>query len=381
MPAIDYFRHILQSPERPRELAQTDRPVVGTMCNFVPEALVLAAGAVPVRVCGGDHVAAHEAESLVPRDSCPVGRSSVGLLQRRQGLHERLDLLVIPAVCDAKRKLPQVLDGQVPVHVMQMPTDKQAEGAEADWLVQVERLAAQLEDLTGGNLKRKALEDAIRTINARQQAFTEFLELRKCHPPRVSGLEMAYVTSASFADDVTRWTDHVGELASERQSASGIADGPRLLVTGAPIIHPDLQLLEIIEEAGAHVVADVMCSGSERLYMPIVPREWTFPEMLRAVAETALLPATCPCFTRGDDRVDRILDLVETYSVDGVVYRNLRLCTLFQFETPLVQAALERERVPMLELQMDYTLGDREQLLTRLQAFLEIVESRRPARR
>jgi benzoyl-CoA reductase/2-hydroxyglutaryl-CoA dehydratase subunit BcrC/BadD/HgdB len=129
------------------------------------------------------------------------------------------------------------------------------------------------------------------------------------------------------------------------------------------------------------VVADVMCSGSERLYMPIVPREWTFPEMLRAVAETALLPATCPCFTRGDDRVDRILDLVETYSVDGVVYRNLRLCTLFQFETPLVQAALERERVPMLELQMDYTLGDREQLLTRLQAFLEIVESRRPARR
>jgi len=35
----------------------------------------------------------------------------------------------------------------------------------------------------------------------------------------------------------------------------------------------------------------------------------------------------------------------------------------------------------MLELQMDYTAADAEQLSTRLQAFLEIVESRRVAPR
>jgi benzoyl-CoA reductase/2-hydroxyglutaryl-CoA dehydratase subunit BcrC/BadD/HgdB len=111
--------------------------------------------------------------------------------------------------------------------------------------------------------------------------------------------------------------------------------------------------------------------------MPIVPREWTTPEMLRAVAETALLPATCPCFTRSDDRVNRILDLIDTFAVDGVVYRNLRLCTLFQFEAAVVRRALEAEGIPMLDLQMDYTAGDTEQLATRLQAFLEIVGARR----
>jgi benzoyl-CoA reductase/2-hydroxyglutaryl-CoA dehydratase subunit BcrC/BadD/HgdB len=381
MSSIDYFRHILQAPDRARELAAGERPVVGTMCNFVPEALVLAAGAVPVRICGGNHDAAREAEALVPRDSCPVGRSSVGLMQRREGVYQRLDLLVVPAVCDAKRKLPQVLDGRAPVHVMQVPVDKETDGAEAAWLDQVMRLAARLQELTGTPVTRTTLQAAIRTINSRQQAFSELLELRQSHPPGVSGLEMAQVTSASFIDDVERWTQRVRDLVSERGTPAEVPDGPRLLVTGAPIIHPDLQLLEAIEGAGAHVVADVMCSGAERLYMPIVPREWNLPEMLRAVAETALLPATCPCFTRADDRVSRILDLVETYSADGVIYRNLRLCTLFQFETAAVRSALEREDVPMLELQMDYTSGDTEQLLTRLQAFLEIMESRRATRR
>ncbi len=376
MPAIEYFHRVLASPDRAQELAEGDRPVVGTMCNFVPEALILAAGAVPVRVCGGDHGAAGAAELLMPRDSCPVCRSSVGLLTARQGILQRLDLLVIPAVCDSKRKLPQVLGDQVPVHVMQVPADKQAEGAEAAWRDQVGQLARRLEGLTGKAITRRALAEAVQTLNARQQAFAELSELRRLHPPRVSGLEVAHVTNASFVADVEEWTREVRALAAERSAPAGGRDGPRVLVAGAPLIYPDFQLLEVIESAGAHVVADVMCSGTERLYVPIVPQEWSLPELLRAVAETALLPTTCPCFTRSEDCVSRILDLIETCQVEGVVWRNLRLCTLYQFEAQAVRAALEQADVPLLELQMDYTRGDAEPLATRLQAFLEVVGAR-----
>ena len=376
--ALDYFRRLLDTSQRADELAAGDRPVVGTMCNFVPEALILAAGAVPVRLCAGDHQAAGDAERLMPRDSCPVCRSSVGLLMARKGRFGRVDLLVIPAVCDSKRKLPELLAERLPVHVVQVPADKQADGAEAAWLAQVTRLSRRLEELTGKGLTRKPLEDAIRLLNARQQAFAELTELRKLHPPPISGLEMAIVTNSSFLADVACWTEHVHTLVAERRTSPGAHDGPRLLVTGAPLIHPDLQLLEAIESAGAHVVADLMCSGTERLYLPITPREWTLSEMLRAVAETALLPAACPCFTRSDDRINRLLDLAKTFAVDGVIYRNLRLCTLYQFETAIVRRPLEAEGLPMLDLQMDYTASDTEQLATRLQAFLEIVGARRP---
>ncbi|MGQ9731086.1 MAG: 2-hydroxyacyl-CoA dehydratase subunit D [Candidatus Zipacnadales bacterium] len=380
MAAIDYFRRILETPDRAQELAASSRVVVGTMCNFVPEALILAVGAVPVRICSGDQETASEGERWAPRDSCPVCRSSIGRLVTRRDLLGGLDLLVVPTVCDAKRKLPQVVEAQVPVHVLAVPADKQADGVEEWWYAEVVRLQHRLEELTGTRLTRQALETAVRTLNARQRAFRELLQLQKAHPPRLSGLEMALVTNASFVADIVDWTKHVRALIAERTHREAGPDGPRLLITGAPIIYPDFQLLTALEEVGAHVVADVMCSGTDRLYIPIVLQEWTLPELLRAVAEISLLPTSCPCFTRSDDRLNRILDVILTHDVEGVVYRNLRLCTLFQFETLWVRAELEKAHIPMLELQMDYTSADTEQLLTRLQAFLEVVEAQRVRR-
>ena len=102
-------------------------------------------------------------------------------------------------------------------------------------------------------------------------------------------------------------------------------------------------------------------------------KEWNLPELMRAVAETALLPTPCPCFVRGEDRVNRILEFAEAYAVEGAIYHNLRLCTLFQFETPAVRDALREVGVPMLDLQTDYTAEDTEQLRTRVQAFLEML--------
>jgi len=378
MPAIEYFREILESPARADELKTGSRPVVGTMCNFVPEALVIAAGAVPVRVCAGDHAAALEGEALVPRDICPVCKSTVGTLQRPAGPHGRLDLLVVPAVCDAKKKLPQVLEGQAPVHVMELPVEKQGPGAERRWLEQVRLLAERLEKLTGQRITRQGLREAIDLINERQHAYRELLALRQENPPRLSGLEALLLANASFTDDVARWTQRARALAAERQSASAPAPGPRLVVTGAPLIYPNLRLVELIESLGAHVVADEMCSGSERLYVPIIPQEWNLPEMLLAVAETALLPTTCPCFSRHDDRLTRIGELVDAYSVDGVVYHSLRLCALYQFEATAVRDSLSSRSVPMLEIQSDYTPEDTEQMHTRVQAFLEMLAARAP---
>lgn len=378
MPAIEYFREILETLARSDELRTGSRPVVGTLCNFVPEALVIAAGAVPVRVCAGDHAAALQGEAVVPRDICPVCKSTVGTLRSPGGPHGRLDLLVVPAVCDAKKKLPQVLEGQCPVHVMELPVDKQGPGAERRWLEQVRFLAERLEKLTGQRITRQGLRGAIDFINQRQSAYRELLALRQEDPPRLSGLEALLLTNASFSDDVARWTQHARVLAAERRSAPAPARGPRLVVTGAPLIHPNLRLVELVESLGAHVVADDMCSGGERLYVPIIPQEWNLPEMLLAVAETALLPTTCPCFSRHDDRLARIGELVDAYSAQGVVYHNLRLCTLYQFEATAVRDSLAARSVPMLELQTDYTPEDTEQMHTRVQAFLEMLAARVP---
>jgi len=373
MAAMDYFRELLSTDKRLAELRAETRPIVGTFCNFVPEELILAADAVPLRLDAGDAGAAEEAERVMPRDACPVAKSSAGLLLRTEGLASLPKLLVLPTPCDAKRKMAASLGLPVPVHTMSLPAEKAAPRARETWLAEVRALADRLGDLTGKAVTRASLRRAIDTTNARQSAFRQLLELRKPGSTMVTGSEVLAVANASFVDDPERFAANLRRLVEERMTGHEPLSGKRVLLTGAPLIHPNTALVETIEEAGLVVVADDLCSGTERLYHPVVPMEWGLREMLVAVAEKALLPSTCPCFTSHEDRLVRLKALVSDYAVDGVIYHNLRTCALFHSETNAVRDALRDAGAPMLEISTDYGAGDSEQIRTRVQAFAEML--------
>jgi benzoyl-CoA reductase/2-hydroxyglutaryl-CoA dehydratase subunit BcrC/BadD/HgdB len=374
MGAFDYFRNVLETGRQAAEPTGDSRPVVGFFCGFVPQELILAAGARPVRLDAGDHGAAEVAESIMPRDACPVARSAVGLLTERAGIHGLLKLVVIPTVCDAKRKIGATAGLEVPVHVLSLPTSKTGSGAREAWLAEVRRLADALTALTGRRITRQSLREAIAVTNARQQAFRRLLELRKGDPPRLSGAELIAVAAAGFVDEPERYTRAVSDLAEEREHApSTLPDGPRVLLTGAPIIPPNTRLVSVIEGAGLHIVADDLCSATESFYHPVVPMEWGLREMMIAVAEKALLPCTCPCFSEHADRANRIRGLVAEFRAQGVIYHNLRTCMLFQFETEAVREVARSLSIPMLEVSTDYTAQDVEQLRTRVEAFGEML--------
>ncbi len=51
--AIEYFREIITTGRRQAEVEAFPGKVVGVYCNFVPEALLCALGALRVRLCSG----------------------------------------------------------------------------------------------------------------------------------------------------------------------------------------------------------------------------------------------------------------------------------------------------------------------------------------
>ena len=54
------------------------RPVVGILCEFTPRELILAAGAVPVCLCGGDADMIAPAQRDLPANLCPLIKSTYG---------------------------------------------------------------------------------------------------------------------------------------------------------------------------------------------------------------------------------------------------------------------------------------------------------------
>jgi benzoyl-CoA reductase/2-hydroxyglutaryl-CoA dehydratase subunit BcrC/BadD/HgdB len=179
-------------------------------------------------------------------------------------------MLVFPTACDGKKKLAEVLSRSVPVQVIPLPASKIAPGAREMWLQSVRRFQEALERLTGKKIAQDRLKAEIELLNERQKAFREFFKLRRLRPSVITGEDALYVTGASFVDDPARWTKETLALCAELQAAHREgrfvrpADAPRILLTGAPLIHPNFKVARVIESAGAVIAVDELCSGTGR---------------------------------------------------------------------------------------------------------------------
>ncbi len=79
--------------------------IVGSFCNLVPSELIRAAGAIPIRLCGGFEGSVSAAEKILPRVYCPLIKSTFGLLEGSSPYFDLIDVAVCPTTCDGKKKL------------------------------------------------------------------------------------------------------------------------------------------------------------------------------------------------------------------------------------------------------------------------------------
>lgn len=380
--AMAYFDAII-SGQRMKELESDERKIIGHVCIMTPQELIIAAGAVPVRLCSGFFDTADLAEDVLPRDICPIVKSTFGFKLLESQYFKNCDAVVIPATCDAKKKLGEILADYMPVFTLDVPTAKDRKKAKKFWLSEIKEFKKSLEKFLGKKIGKKEIKEAINLLYERTKTFRRLYELRKAKPSVITEKDATLVVNTSFFDDPARWIQKTNELCDELEgnirNGLNVADpnAPRILLTGSPIIWPNYKILDIAEDSGLNIVIDQLCSGTEYLYEPVEVDEHTHEDMLSAIAERYLLPSVCPVFLTADDRNDRILEMVEQFKVEGVLYHILRLCQLFDIESEGIRYALEEKEIPMLKISTEYSHEDVEQLRTRIEAFREMLTARR----
>jgi benzoyl-CoA reductase/2-hydroxyglutaryl-CoA dehydratase subunit BcrC/BadD/HgdB len=169
------------------------------------------------------------------------------------------------------------------------------------------------------------------------------------------------------------------ELQRRREEGFRAAQrkAPRILFTGSPPIFPNLKLPLLIEEAGGVVVADETCSANRMLYDMTAVDEWLVGDMVESLADKYLKPCTCPIFTNNLDRQRRLLELAADFDVDGVVYQAFAGCQVYEMEQRSIAGALNAKNIPMLYIETDYSPDDMGQLSTRVEAFVESIQTRK----
>ncbi len=362
--------------------------VVGTLCVFAPAEIIRAAGAEVVRLDSGQHHGVHPANELLgDAGLCPCVKSTLGGRLAGADLYMLLaDILVAPASCDGKLKLGEILEDYLPVIMMNLPRVKTGDTTAKLWVEEVLYMMRELSRLTGVEVTTANLKEAIATYNKAHMALARMDRLRRAERSPIWGRDALLVAQMALVDDIERWTEKTEALCDELEQRAakrefvGSGDEARVMLAGSPIIWPNWKVPNIIEESEGVIVLDELCTGDRVLGDPVVTDEGTLRDMVRAVAERYFFPCTCPCFSPNDERESRMLNLVEENNIEGVIYHALRGCHLGLLESTRLELALRRAGIPLLKVESEYDEGDVEQIRTRVEAFVEMIQARREFR-
>jgi benzoyl-CoA reductase/2-hydroxyglutaryl-CoA dehydratase subunit BcrC/BadD/HgdB len=350
--------------------------IIGTFCLFVPDEIIFAAGADRIVLCGGRPDTIAVAEQSLPRNVCPLIKSSFGaLVDACSGgtvscPHVQLiDAVVAEATCDGKKKMYELLPPYIPTYVLDLPQKPDTPEAVAYFLSELHRFGTYMEGLTGNQITNEMLENEIKSSNETRSLLNRLFGLRKRDPPPVSGSNVLRVMQKQFFLSPEMFRKGLLELCDEAEKISPPArTGPRIMLSGCPMAAGNTKISDIIEQKGATIVAEESCTGTRSFWDLIDETKdpWS------AIAER-YLKITCACMTPNTERISRIVDLARQYDVDGVVYYTLQFCHAYNIEKLLVQKALKREKIPMLAIESDYGDSDAEQIGIRIDAFMEML--------
>lgn len=354
---------------------------VGTYCVMLPSELIWAAGAMPVRLCSGSYTAYTIGDDLVPRDACPLVKSVMGFGEIEVSpLYSNCSLMVIPVTCDCKKKLAGMLERLKPTVTLHVPSSKERDADMEEYVRELYRLIPILEEVTGRQVTPQSLAEAINQKDYAQYEMSRFLTYRQHNPPLLHGTQVmavmnafAYMPPLEWAKCMRQLNDELEERLKQKKFAAK-ANRPRILVTGSPILYPNLKIPLLIEEMGGMLVGDETCMGERALYDPLTVTDRSFDGMMRALAGRYTRPCTCPTFTENRQRIFRIKQMIKDHQIQGVIYHVLRGCLVYDYEYPVLEEELEKEGIPIIRVESDYNEEDVEQLRIRIEAFIELLK-------
>ncbi len=362
--AIDYELEFVEK-EKSR-----GRKIVGIYCEYTPREIILAAGAIPVCLCGTSNSTVAAAEKILPSNLCPLIKSSFGyFITDSCPFITMSDLIVAETTCDGKKKMYEIMGQRKHVEVLELTQKSDSALSLKHWVDELRKFRKTLEREFKVKITDSDLRRAIKLMNRERALLRKAFDLGMRNPSIVTGLELALIRFrvAGFEKHLEMLEKFISDVEKRGKSRKK-PGGPRILLTGCPTGSGSGKVIEIIEECGGVVVVQEACSGIKSVYE--LTEEKGDP--IEAIARRHFhLP--CSCLTPNRGRIELIAKLAEDFRPDAVIDLIWQACHTYNVESHIVgEFVKNRLKLPFLKVETDYSPSDREQLKVRISALLEI---------
>ncbi len=354
--------------------------VVGCMGSDVPEELLMAAGLLPIRVCGNPDADPAAADRYIERAFDPLIRSQFAEIVVH-GAYRHLDHLVVSKSCDQHvrvfyylRALRQ-MEPNAPVPDLYF-IDLLHTRYRTSALYNRDRVRdfrKVIEGWCGGPIPAEALAGAMATANENRRLLRELAGLRAPEAPRVSGVEALQVIGASMFLPREEHSRLLRAFLAEAKGRPPLG-GVRLFMTGSAQDHT--RFYEQVESYGGVVVAEDHDWGNRHGEGEVDERG----DPIDAIVDRYHLRTPSASRASISARVRALVGGVRASGAQGVIAFIYQKDDAPAWDYPEERRVLEAQGIPMLIVDdQPYPCADAETLRQKIRPFVDSIARRAEA--
>ena len=341
--------------------------VIGHFQVYFPEEIAHAAGALPFKIRGAP-IEPTQADSRFGSYLCSIVKTSLELALSGR---VEMEMFVTHPICDAARNLAGIFgrNFDYPCRILYLPQNANS-GHAATWLrEEYERLARQIEEVTGGEVTEEGLLASLAVFNRNRELMRDLYALRREEPWRVTADE-AYVLVAVGGliprEEHNELLEAVLGMLRHRERRR--LDRIRVVYEGGFCEQPPLDLIRAIGRS-CYVVDDDFLIGL-RWIVEDVPVNG---DPLGALAE-AYLERSSYSPVQHDLRKPKeqmLLDRIQAADARAAIVTAAKMCEPGLEEQVAYTHALDKAGVPYFVSEFEENMTSFETLEIQLETFVE----------
>ncbi|MFH2091246.1 MAG: 2-hydroxyacyl-CoA dehydratase family protein [Pseudomonadota bacterium] len=376
MKEIRFFYDTLADlPSLAEQIKQTNTHIIGYLCSYVPEELILAAGFHPMRLFPS-HLSILLADNHLQSYCCSPVK---GILE--DSLAGRLDFLygiVFPQTCDTIQRLSDIwrLNSRYTFFADLIWPVKLNTVSSYEYVMDIlKRFKQELETVSDKPVSDSDLKSAIKITNSIRDNISRLYQLKASFPETLASNDLYTIIKGSMIMDRTSVARHLPVIVKNLKKKIKLKKkktmghtGKRIIISGSMCDFP--ALVRTIETAGGFIVGDDFCTGQRWFDHQIE----TDHDPLAAIAQRYINRMSCPAkHTSLNTRKDQVLMLVENLKADGVVFLLTKFCDPHAFDYPYIKTVLDSKNIKNICIEIDDPGQGSGQISTRMETFIQMI--------
>jgi len=338
-----------------------EKKLAGYSCCHIPQELIHSAGIIPYHINGrGDLF--NKSSEFLPTDFCMYGKSCLNEVFAIN--REKFAGLIFSNSCDSMERLYDICNNYINlpfIHMMDIPRKKDEPGMEY-FRRQIIHLKYTLETYKSCEITEEELKKSISAYNRLRETFREIRDLRINHSIKTSEIMELILDKEKKPEEI------IEKLQKAKEKFTHGNDRPKILLAGS--VMEDVSIFKIIEDAGGYVAYEDFCSVNRLLDHPV---NTSIPP-IEGLAERYLNKNFCPRLSGSSkEKINSLKNIIKTYNINGIIFYIIKFCDIYSWETHLVSSEIRSLGIPFLVIEGDYPIRAKGQLITRIQAFMEMV--------